>query len=118
MTNHVIHVATANSHYRRAARLAFQCCKAKRFLNTGMNEKIGRTIKASEFAWIGAVANPREIASSQLQFSKLCPVGSIPDHEQMKFVRSASLQSLESAKQSRCVLIFRQPTYVKKEVLS
>ena len=58
MTNHVVHVATANSHYRRPARLAFQGCKAKCFLNTGMNEKVGRTIKAGQFARIGAVSNP------------------------------------------------------------
>ena len=58
MTNHVVHVAAANSHYRRPARLAFQGCKAKRFLNTGMNEKIGRTIKPGELARIGAIANP------------------------------------------------------------
>ena len=58
MTNHVVHVAAANSHDRRAARLTFQRGKAKCFLNTGMNEKIGRTIKAGEFARIGAVSNP------------------------------------------------------------
>ena len=58
MTNHVIHIATANADYRRPARLAFQGCKAKCFLNTGMNEKIGGTIKAGELARIGAVPNP------------------------------------------------------------
>ena len=58
MTNHIIHVAAANAHDRRPARLAFQRCKAKRLLNTGMHEKIGCTIKAGEFARIGAVANP------------------------------------------------------------
>src|SRR5205814_1338149 len=118
MTNHVIHVATANSHYRRAARLAFQGCEAKCFLNTGMNEKIGRTIKPGELAGIGAVANPRNVVSSQLQFTNLRSVGPVADHEQMKFTRPASLQILESAKQSRCVLLFRQPAYVKKQGLT
>src|SRR6478609_4036472 len=115
MTNHVVHIATANSHYRRPARLAFQGCKAKCFLNTGMNEEIGRTIKRGELARIGAVANPRNVLSSQLQFPELRPVRPIANDEQMKFVRLASLQSLESAKQRRCVLLFRQPAYVKEQ---
>src|SRR5207237_9878470 len=36
----------------------------------------------------------------------------------MKFIRPATLQTLESAKQSRCVLLFRQPAYVKEEGLT
>src|SRR6185436_2103509 len=107
MTNHVVHVATANSHYRRPARLAFQGCKAKCFLDPGMNEKIGRSIKASEFARIGAVADPRKVFTSQLQFPKLRSVGAIADHEQMKFIGPAPLQSLERAKQSGGVLFLR-----------
>jgi hypothetical protein len=82
-----------------------------------MDEKIGRTIKASKLARIGAVANPRKIVSSQLQFPELRSVGPIADREQMKFIRTASLQNLESAKQSRCVLFLRQTTYIKKKIL-
>src|SRR6188472_1139778 len=114
MANHVVHVATANSHYRRPARLAFQGCKPKRFLNTGMNKKIGRTIKPGELARLGAIANPGNILSSQLQFPELRSVGPVADHKQMKFIRTASLQSLESTKQSHRVFLFRQPAYVKK----
>src|SRR4029077_6473384 len=65
-----------------------------------------------------AVANPRNVLSSQLQFPELRPVRPIANDEQMKFVRLASLQSLESAKQRRCVLLFRQPAYVKEQVLT
>ena len=50
MTNNIIHVTAANSDDRRPARLAFQRNKAKRLLNTGMHEKIGRTIEAGEIA--------------------------------------------------------------------
>src|SRR5262245_30890414 len=104
MADHVIHAATANSHYGRATCLALQGRKAKGFLNTGMNEKIGCTIKTSQLASVRAVANPRNIVRSQLQFPELRSVGAIADHEQMKFVGASSLQSLERAKQSCCVL--------------
>src|SRR5213080_163095 len=100
MTNHVVHAATANSHYRRPARLAFQGCKAKCCLNTGMNEKIGRTIKTGELGRIGAVTNPCKVVSSNLHFPELRPFRPIADHAQVKFIRPASLQTPEGAKQS------------------
>src|SRR5215471_21428032 len=56
------------------------------------------------------------MVSSQLQFPELCPIGPIADHEQMKFIRPSSLQTPERAKQSRCVLVFRQPPNVKEKV--
>src|SRR5215469_4020019 len=115
MANHVIHVATANSHYRRATCLALQGCKAKGFLNTGMNKKISCTIKASQLARVGAVANPRKILSSQLQLADLRSVGSIANNKQMKFIRPASLQGFERAKQSRCVFLFREPAHIKQK---
>jgi hypothetical protein len=43
----------------------------------------------------------------QLQFPELRSFGPIPNHEQMKFIGPAALQSFERAKQSRCVLLFR-----------
>ena len=118
MTNNVVHIAAANSYYGRAAGLAFQRCKAKCFLNTGMNEEIGGAIKAGEFARIGTIANPRKIVGSHLQFPKVNSIGPIADHEQMKFIRPASLQTSERAKQGRCVLLSRQPPNVKKQILT
>src|SRR5262249_30709483 len=108
--------APANSHHRRPARLRFQSCKAKGFLNTGMNKKISCTIKASQLARVGAVANPRKILSSQLQLAELRSVGSIANNKQMKFIRPASLQGFERAKQSCCVFLFREPAHIKQEI--
>src|SRR5438552_13363139 len=118
MTNDFVHAAASDSHNRRPARLTLQRRQSKCFLNTGMNEEIGGAIKAGEFARIGTIANPRKIVGSHLQFPKVNSIGPIADHEQMKFIRPASLQTSERAKQGRCVLLSRQPPNVKKQILT
>src|SRR5476651_297096 len=46
--NNAVHVTAPNSDDRRTTDLTFQRDEAKSFLNSWMNEKIGRAIKAGE----------------------------------------------------------------------
>src|SRR4029077_9975001 len=55
VTNNLIHVTPANSHYGCAACLTFQRHKSKCFLNAWMNEKIGSAIVTGEINGVCAV---------------------------------------------------------------
>src|SRR4029450_9067553 len=58
MADNPIHVASADSHYRRATRLTFQRDKPKRFLHARVNEEIGCPIITREIGRVGAILNP------------------------------------------------------------
>ena len=87
MANNLIHVAAANTYYRCAARLTFQRNKPKRFLNTRVDEEIGRSIITHEISGVGAILNPGDVfpAKAGLQLSKFLALGPIADDQQMKF---------------------------------
>ena len=87
MANNLVHVAAANSYYRRAARLTFQRHKPKRFLDAGVDEEIGRSIITREISGVGAILNPGDVfpAAAGLQLSKFLTLRPIADDQQMKF---------------------------------
>src|SRR5205814_8993252 len=98
MTDNSVHVTAANSQRRRAAGLTFERNQSKRFLNARMNEKIGRAIIACEIGGVCAILNPWDSARAPLQLSKLMPLRSVPNHEQVKIFRPPPLQELKTAK--------------------
>ena len=87
MANNLVHVAAANSYYRRAARLTFQRHKPKRFLNTRVDEEIGRSIITREISGIGAILNPGEIfpVIAGVKLSKFLALRPVADDQQVKF---------------------------------
>jgi hypothetical protein len=94
--------------------LTFQRHKPKRFLNTRVDEEIGRLIITREISGVRTILNPGDVfpAAAGLQLSKFLPLRPIADDQQIKFTGTPPLQEFESSKKCLSVLFSGQTAHV------